>query len=254
MRHMTRLIAISRDYWGWMALAFAAMLGATGANLAGPWLIRSLVGTVETSFASGTADTGQVIRTSLLLSYMPLKTGAAAPQVMGGPSQDGAASPRHEELYRHLQRLSPKFYCVHADRADHVKGHQRHDLPRLIAHVRPEALGAGDRGRSIRVLFSINSRRPCTPGAHPLIVLGFVAYNALSGRFRHAQARLGQRRCGVFSAGGRSRCSPRSSGKWSTCPRGSWVPLPGRCPLAPASMAPSASRRAWAPLPGSPGG
>jgi len=28
-------------------LAFAAMLGATGANLAGPWLIRSLVGTVE---------------------------------------------------------------------------------------------------------------------------------------------------------------------------------------------------------------
>ena len=94
-------------------MAFAAMLGATGANLAGPWLIRSLVGTVETSFASGTADTRQVIRTFLLLLFLyALRPALRALQVWAAHVAGwGSVAAARKELYRHLQRLSPKFYA-----------------------------------------------------------------------------------------------------------------------------------------------
>ncbi len=67
MRHITRLVVISRDYWRWMVIALVAMIGVTAANLAGPWLIRSLVGTIEENFGHGTAAAGQVVNISIML-------------------------------------------------------------------------------------------------------------------------------------------------------------------------------------------
>ncbi|MGB4337947.1 MAG: ABC transporter ATP-binding protein [Bacillota bacterium] len=194
---MTRLIAISRDYWGWMALAFAAMLGATGANLAGPWLIRSLVGTVETSFASGTADTGQVIRTSLLLLFLyALRPALRALQVWAAHVAGwGSVAAARKELYRHLQRLSPKFYA--STQTGQIMSRAINDtasFEALIAHVIPEALvGLVTVAGVFAVLFSINSRLALyTLVPIPFIVLGFVAYNrVVRPLFRHAQSRLG---------------------------------------------------------------
>lgn len=194
---MTRLIAISRDYWGWMALAFAAMLGATGANLAGPWLIRSLVGTVETSFASGTADTRQVIRTFLLLLFLyALRPALRALQVWAAHVAGwGSVAAARKELYRHLQRLSPKFYA--STQTGQIMSRAINDtasFEALIAHVIPEALvGLVTVAGVFVVLFSINSRLALyTLVPIPFIVLGFVAYNrVVRPLFRHAQARLG---------------------------------------------------------------
>ncbi|HON43679.1 MAG TPA: ABC transporter ATP-binding protein, partial [Bacillota bacterium] len=61
MRHIARLVAISRDYWRWMVIALIAMLGVTAANLTGPWLIRNLIGTIEKGFGHGTAAASQVV-------------------------------------------------------------------------------------------------------------------------------------------------------------------------------------------------
>ena len=47
MHHISRILRISRKYWLWMGLAFVAMLGVTGATLAGPWLLRKLIGILE---------------------------------------------------------------------------------------------------------------------------------------------------------------------------------------------------------------
>ena len=121
-------------------MAFAAMLGATGANLAGPWLIRSLVGTVETSFASGTADTGQVIRTSLLLLFLyALRPALRALQVWAAHVAGwGSVAAARKELYRHLQRLSPKFYA--STQTGQIMSRAINDtasFEALIAHVIP---------------------------------------------------------------------------------------------------------------------
>ncbi|HAI86084.1 MAG TPA: hypothetical protein DCL63_03740, partial [Firmicutes bacterium] len=67
MQHIARLVAISRDYWRWMVVALIAMLGVTATSLAGPWLIRSLVGTIEQTLGRGTVATDQVVSISVLL-------------------------------------------------------------------------------------------------------------------------------------------------------------------------------------------
>ena len=75
MQHVTRLIIIARKYWYWMSLALIAMVGATVANLAGPWLIRSLFGIIEGNGGDQALAAHQVITTSLMLLavYLPQK-------------------------------------------------------------------------------------------------------------------------------------------------------------------------------------
>ncbi|NLY51530.1 MAG: hypothetical protein GX063_01300, partial [Firmicutes bacterium] len=68
MRHIARLIMISRKYWRWMAVALIAMIGATLATLAGPWLIRSLLRSIEESIlVDQTLAARRVVTTSLAL-------------------------------------------------------------------------------------------------------------------------------------------------------------------------------------------
>lgn len=197
MRHITRLIAISRDYWGWMVLAFVAMLGTTAANLAGPWLIRSLVGTIEESFSHGTAGASQVIKTSvILLLVYALRPALAALQVWSTHVAGwGSVAAARKQIYGHLQRLSPKYYS--ATQTGQIMSRAINDtasFEALIAHVIPEAIvSLLTVGGVFVVLFSINPRLALyTLVPIPFIILGFIAYNRfVRPLFRYAQAKLG---------------------------------------------------------------
>ena len=197
MRHITRLITISRDYWRWMAAAFIAMLGATAANLASPWLIRSLVSTIDASFGHGTAAAGQVVNISvILLAVYALRPALRALQTWATHIAGwGSVAAARKEIYEHLQRLSPKYYS--ATQTGQIMSRAINDtayFESLIAHVIPEAIVSLLTVAGVFImLFSINPRLALfTLAPIPLIVLGFIAYNRfVRPLFRYAQARLG---------------------------------------------------------------
>ena len=197
MRYITRLITISRDYWRWMVMALIAMLGATAANLAGPWLIRSLVGTIEASFVQGVAGASQVVSISVvLLLVYALRPALRALQVWATHVAGwGSVAAARKEIYEHLQRLSPRYYS--STQTGQIMSRAINDtayFESLIAHVIPEAIvSILTVGGVFVVLFSINPRLALyTLAPIPLIVLGFIAYNRfVRPLFRNAQAKLG---------------------------------------------------------------
>ena len=197
MRHIARLVAISRDYWRWMVIALIAMLGVTAASLAGPWLIRSLVGAIEQSLGYGTVATSQVIRISaILLLVYALRPALRALQTWATHVAGwGSVAAARKVIYEHLQTLSPSYYSH--TQTGQIMSRAINDtayFESLIAHVIPEAIVSLLTVAGVfAVLFSINPRLALyTVVPIPLIVLGFIAYNRyVRPLFRYAQARLG---------------------------------------------------------------
>ncbi|MGI6132702.1 MAG: ABC transporter ATP-binding protein [Bacillota bacterium] len=197
MRHIARLVVISRDYWRWMVIALIAMLGVTAASLAGPWLIRSLIGAIEQSLGHGTAAASQVINISaILLLVYALRPALRALQVWATHVAGwGSVAASRKEIYEHLQRLSPKYYSH--TQTGQIMSRAINDtayFESLIAHVIPEAIVSLLTVAGVFVvLFSINPRLALyTVVPMPLIILGFIAYNRyVRPLFRYAQARLG---------------------------------------------------------------
>ena len=196
-QHIARLVAISRDYWRWMVIALIAMLGVTAANLTGPWLIRSLIGTIEESFGHGTVAATQVVNISaaLLLVYA-LRPALRALQTWATHVAGwGSVAAARKEIYEHLQRLSPRYYSH--TQTGQIMSKAINDtayFESLIAHVIPEAIVSLLTVAGVFVvLFSINPTLALyTLAPIPLIVLGFIAYNRyVRPLFRHAQAKLG---------------------------------------------------------------
>jgi ABC-type multidrug transport system fused ATPase/permease subunit len=180
-----------------MVLAFIAMLGVTGANLAGPWLIRNLVSIIEESIVHGAAGASQVIDISLvLLLVYALKPALRALQVWATHVAGwGSVAAARKEIYEHLQRLSPKYYST--TRTGQIMSravNDTHHFETLIAHVIPEVIVSFLTVLGVfAVLFSINPRLALyTLVPIPLIILGFIMYNRyVRPLFRYAQARLG---------------------------------------------------------------
>ena len=197
MRHMARLVAISRDYWRWMVMALIAMLGVTAASLAGPWLIRSLIGAVEQSFGHGTVAVSQVINISAILLFVyALRPALRALQTWAAHVAGwGSVAAARKVIYEHLQTLSPSYYSH--TQTGQIMSRAINDtayFESLIAHVIPEAIVSLLTVAGVfAVLFSINPRLALyTVVPIPLIVLGFIAYNRyVRPLFRYAQARLG---------------------------------------------------------------
>lgn len=197
LRHITRLVVISRDYWRWMVIALVAMIGVTAANLAGPWLIRSLVGTIEENFGHGTAAAGQVVNISIMLLLVyAVRPALRALQVWATHVAGwGSVAAARKEIYEHLQRLSPKYYS--STQTGQIMSRAINDtayFESLIAHVIPETIVSLLTVAGVFVvLFSINPTLALyTLAPIPLIILGFVAYNRyVRPLFRHAQAKLG---------------------------------------------------------------
>jgi ATP-binding cassette subfamily B protein len=180
-----------------MVLALISMLGVTAANLAGPWLIRSLVSTIEENVVHGTAGASQVINISLaLLLVYALKPALRALQVWATHVAGwGSVAAARKEIYDHLQRLSPKYYS--ATQTGQIMSraiNDTHHFETLIAHVIPEAIVSLLTVLGVfAVLFSINPKLALyTLIPIPLIILGFIMYNRyVRHLFRYAQARLG---------------------------------------------------------------
>ena len=197
MQHITRLIIIARKYWYWMLLALIAMVGATAANLAGPWLIRSLVGIIEENSGEQALAARRIVTTALtLLAVYALRPGLRALQTWSAHVAGwGSVAEARKKLYEHMQRLSPQYYT--ATQTGQIMSRVVNDTAHfeaLIAHVIPEVtvsiltiLGV------FVVLFSINGRLALyTLIPIPLIIAGFIMYNRyVRPLFRHAQATLG---------------------------------------------------------------
>ncbi|HOB89354.1 MAG: ABC transporter ATP-binding protein [Bacillota bacterium] len=197
MRHISRLILLSREYWPWMVLALIAMIGVTCANLAGPWLIRSLVSTIEESIAHGTAGTRPIINISLILLLVYfLQPALRALQVWATHVAGwGSVAAARKAIYEHLQKLSPKFYS--RTQTGQIMSRAINDtrhFEALIAHAVPEVIVSILTVIGVFVvLFSINTRLALyTLAPIPLIILGFIMYNRyVRPLFRRAQAKLG---------------------------------------------------------------
>jgi len=180
-----------------MVLALIAMLGVTSATLAGPWLVRSLVSTIEESIGHGQADASRIINISLMLllvyalrpAFQALQTWAT--HVAGW----GSVAAARKEIYEHLQRLSPKYYS--ATQTGQIMSRAINDtayFEALIAHVIPEVIVSLLTVLGVFVvLFSINPNLALyTLIPIPLIILGFIMYNRhVRPLFRHAQTKLG---------------------------------------------------------------
>ncbi len=198
MRHVGRLLFISRKYWPWMVVAFAAMIGVTGAVLAGPWLLRSLISVIEGSIGVEPLPYGRVGQVALmLLAVYALRPTLRALQTWSTHVAGwGAVAAARDEIYVHLQKLSPRFYSdvqtgQIMSRVINDTGH----FEQIIAHAVPEMtvsvltlLGVSG------VLFHINSTLACyTLIPIPFIALGFYLYNKLvRPLFRKAQVKLGE--------------------------------------------------------------
>jgi len=180
-----------------MVIALIAMLGVTAASLAGPWLIRSLVGAIEQSLGYGTVATSQVIRISaILLLVYALRPALRALQTWATHVAGwGSVAAARKVIYEHLQTLSPSYYSH--TQTGQIMSRAINDtayFESLIAHVIPEAIVSLLTVAGVfAVLFSINPRLALyTVVPIPLIVLGFIAYNRyVRPLFRYAQARLG---------------------------------------------------------------
>lgn len=201
MHHISRILRISRKYWLWMGLAFVAMLGVTGATLAGPWLLRKLIGILESSIGSEGIHAAEVIHVALLLLgvYFLRPTLRAFQSWTAHVAGWGSVSSARHTLYEHLQKLSPKYYSD--NQTGQIMSRVVNDTNHfevLMAHAVPEmtvsfltVIGV------FSVLFHINSKLALyTLIPIPLIILGFYFYN----KFVRPLFRLAQRMLGELNA------------------------------------------------------
>lgn len=198
MRHIGRILVISRRYWGWMFLAFLGMLGVTAAGLTGPWLLRSLIGVLEDSARGQAGDTGEVMR----LAFLLLLVYAARPALRAFQTWTahvagwGSVAAARQAVYDHLQRLSPRYYSDMqtgqimsrvVNDTSHFEGLMAHAVPEMLVSLLTLLGSSG-------LLFYINSTLAVyTLIPVPFILVGFYMYNRhVRPLFRASQVRLGE--------------------------------------------------------------
>lgn len=197
MRYVTRLLIISRRYWGWMVAAFISMLGVTATTLAGPWLQRSLIAIIENGAGTGDLATDQILRVSLtLLAVYALRPALRAVQTWTAHVAGwGSVAAARQAIYDHLQKLSPRYYTD--TQTGQIMSRVVNDTASfelLMAHAVPEITVAVLRlvGTTV-LLFYINADLALyTLIPIPLITIGMYFYQkVVRPLFRQAQAKLG---------------------------------------------------------------
>jgi ATP-binding cassette subfamily B protein len=197
LRYVTRLMVISRRYWGWMVAAFLAMLGVTGTTLAGPWLQRSLISIIETGAGTGALATDQILRVALmLLGVYALRPALRAVQTWTAHVAGwGSVASARQAIYDHLQKLSPRYYSD--TQTGQIMSRVVNDTASfelLMAHAIPEITVAVLRLiGTTALLFYINADLALyTLIPIPLITVAMYFYQKLiRPLFRQAQAKLG---------------------------------------------------------------
>ncbi|HHY34422.1 MAG TPA: ABC transporter ATP-binding protein [Firmicutes bacterium] len=198
MKHITRLLLISRRYWVWMVMAFIGTLGVTGAVLAGPWLVRSLISVLESSIGVEPLPLEKVTRVALvLLLVYALRPAMQAFQTWTSHVAGwGAVASARQTIYDHLQKLPPRYYSdTETGQIMSRVVNDTANFEMLIAHAVPEMIVSMLRVVGVSVaLFYINPKLAAyTLVPIPLIVVGFYLYNLyVRPLFRQAQAKLGE--------------------------------------------------------------
>ena len=198
LKHVTRLVLISRRYWLWMAMAFAATLGVTGAVLAGPWLVRSLIGILESGIQAQELPLKSVTHVALMLFFVyALRPAFQAFQTWTSHVAGwGSVASARQTIYDHLQKLPPRYYSdTETGQIMSRVVNDTANFEMLIAHAIPEMTVSILRVLGVSVvLFYINPKLATyTLVPIPLIVLGFYLYNVyVRPLFRQAQAKLGE--------------------------------------------------------------
>lgn len=197
MRYVTRLLVISRRYWGWMVAAFLSMLGVTATTLAGPWLQRSLISIIETGAGTRALATDQILRVAvMLLAVYALRPALRAVQTWTAHVAGwGSVAAARQAIYDHLQKLSPRYYSD--TQTGQIMSRVVNDTASfelLMAHAVPEITVAVLRlvGTTV-LLFYINADLALyTLIPIPLITIGMYFYQkVVRPLFRQAQAKLG---------------------------------------------------------------
>jgi ATP-binding cassette subfamily B protein len=198
LSHISRLLQISRRYWGWMFLAFLGMIGVTLTSLAGPWVLRILISLLEENVGVNPIPLGKIASiTLILIGVYVLRPLLRAFQTWTAHVAGwGSVSSARNEIYRHLQILSPSYYSdmQTGQIMSRVVNDTQH-FESLIAHAIPEVTVSVMTLFGISaVLFYINSRLAVyTLVPIPLITIGFRFYSRfVRPLFRKAQASLGE--------------------------------------------------------------
>lgn len=181
-----------------MGAAFIAMLGVTGTVLAGPWLLRTLIGIIENSIGVQPLPYGQVVRVAtILLCVYALRPALRAAQTWTAHVAGwGSVASARQTIYDHLQKLSPRYYSD--TQTGQIMSRVINDtgnFEALMAHAIPEMTVSLLTLAGVAVmLFRINARLAAyTLVPIPLIIVGFYLYNRyVRPLFRQAQVRLGE--------------------------------------------------------------
>lgn len=198
MRHIGRIIAISRRFWIWMAMAFVAMLGVTATTLIGPWLLKDLIATVVDGVGKQQLPYAEVSKIAvLLLMVYALRSALRVFQTWTAHVTGwGSVAAVRDEVYAHLQKLSPKFYTD--KQTGQLMSRVVNDTDQfeaLMAHAVPEmTVNVLTMFGVMGVLYSMNATLASYALVPiPLIIIGLILYNRIvRPMFRQAQVKLGE--------------------------------------------------------------
>lgn len=179
-------------------MAFLAMIGVTGATLAGPWMLRTLIAVLEDSIGVEPLPVGQIARVAgTLLAIYALRPALRAVQTWTAHVAGwGSVASARQTIYDHLQKLSPRYYSD--TQTGQIMSRVINDtgnFEALMAHAIPEMTVSLLTLSGVTVmLFRINAKLASyTLIPIPLIIAGFFLYNRfVRPLFRRAQARLGE--------------------------------------------------------------
>ena len=197
MRTLKFVFGYARGYIKPLALAILSMIGLVGVRLLAPWVVRNLVAAVKdpTLSAEAMAHVGR-----LALGLLAVYIGRGALQFLSSYLAHlagwGVVADSRKQIYRHLQRLSLRFY--EDSQTGQLMSRMVNDsemFERLISHAVPDIMvnvltliGVG------AVLISLNWQLTLlTMVPMPLIVFamkGFAKF--VRPAFRERQAELGE--------------------------------------------------------------
>ncbi|MEC9488391.1 MAG: ABC transporter ATP-binding protein, partial [Halanaerobium sp.] len=195
MREFKALIKFIKPYQNWLALAIFCMIGVTVMNLAGPWLVRTLIGTV-TEGVQGDLSLDRI--TYLALAVVIIYLLRAVAQFGTNYVSHFAAwkilQEIREYLYAHLQALSLKYFQDKqtGELMSRVINDTR-NFEQLIAHAIPTFLVNGCLVFGVTgILFLMNVRLAIyTLIPVPLLIVMVTRFSKLSRPlFREAQREI----------------------------------------------------------------
>ncbi len=197
MREIKALLPFAKPYKWWIILATFCMILVTSMNLAGPWAIRSLIGTVTEGVESQRGlDQVTFLAIMVILIYLVRAISRFGTEYISHYAAWNMLENIRHYLYGHLQKLSLRFYSDKqtGELMSRVIDDTR-NFEVLLAHAIPTVVVNGVMfvGVSL-ILFYMN----LTLALYTLIPVPFLAWLVLKfskisrPRFRKAQERIGE--------------------------------------------------------------